>query len=284
MAIVGYEYRERLNGETEWNPVIDLGPQLDLTEVTSGWAAASTHDFQVRGYDPEGIRTDWSNIATASTLGVGALPEFIGASDEDGNVGGDVSFELPEGVSEGDLMIAFIETADEEVTIDGWEEAEDSPVRNLGGNPTRLTVLYKRAGASEPNPVTSGVTDHVVGGVLVYRGCAPSGDPFNVTNSGDIGNATDAQINSVTTTIDNCVILAAIADSRDENSNDIHTFTNSNLTDLTRRLGFNTASGAGGGIAVASGDLAAAGPTGITEVTIGIPIDYAGWCGALKPA
>lgn len=68
MALIGYEYRQRLHGTEEWNAVTDLGPQLDLTEVIAELSADTVYDFQVRGYDVEGIRTAWSNIATAATL------------------------------------------------------------------------------------------------------------------------------------------------------------------------------------------------------------------------
>lgn len=70
MAIVGYEYRKRLHGETDWESVVNLGAQLDLSEVIAELASGTEYDFQVRGYDPEGVRTDWSNIATAATFGL----------------------------------------------------------------------------------------------------------------------------------------------------------------------------------------------------------------------
>lgn len=70
MAIVGYEYQKRLNGTSEWDAVEDLGAQLDLSEVVAELPSATTWDFRIRGYDVEGNRTSWSNIATASTFGL----------------------------------------------------------------------------------------------------------------------------------------------------------------------------------------------------------------------
>lgn len=72
MAIVGYEYRKKLNGTEEWGAFVDLGQQLDLSEVIASLPSSTTWDFQVQGYDAEGNRVGLSNIATASTLGLTA--------------------------------------------------------------------------------------------------------------------------------------------------------------------------------------------------------------------
>lgn len=73
MAIVGYEYRKRVQGETDWDSIVDVGPVL--TSVSAGLSPSTTYEYQVRGYDSEGNRTAWSNIATATTLGL-VLPDL----------------------------------------------------------------------------------------------------------------------------------------------------------------------------------------------------------------
>lgn len=82
MAIVGYEYR--IDGGTP----VDMGLPDPLTFTVAGLEEATIYDFEVRGYDAEGNRTPWSNVATASTFGPTGIQLICGFECSDGtNVG-----------------------------------------------------------------------------------------------------------------------------------------------------------------------------------------------------
>lgn len=82
MAIIGYEYR--IDGGSP----VDVGLPVPLTFTVGGLAEATIYDFEVRGYDAEGNRTPWSNVATASTLGPTGIQLICGFECSNGtNVG-----------------------------------------------------------------------------------------------------------------------------------------------------------------------------------------------------
>lgn len=82
MAIVGYEYR--IDGGSP----VDMGLPDPLTFTVGDLEEATIYDFEVRGYDAEGNRTPWSNVATASTFGPTGIQLICSFECSDGtNVG-----------------------------------------------------------------------------------------------------------------------------------------------------------------------------------------------------
>jgi hypothetical protein len=215
---------------------------------------------------------------------VTTLPAFVAAGPFSSGTGSG-TFNLPAGYQANDIFIAFVETADETVTPpSGWVEAPSSPISYTSGGLTRLTVFWKRAVASEGSTAFADPGDHFATQTIAIRGCITSGNPFDVTNNGSNGSSTGYTINGATTTVDNCLVITAIASGRDATSTGGFSFTNADLANLTARMGATSAAGSGGGVSAATGEKATAGTYGTTTGSFAVSIEWAGWTGALKPA
>jgi hypothetical protein len=215
--------------------------------------------------------------------GGGAMPTVVAFGDATSS-GGALTVPLPSGIAENDILVTFLHTqATATITMAGWTEAGDSGLD--GGSGTRITVFWKRAGSSESDPATSDSGFSNWGRMIAIRGCTTSGDPFNVTENGSTGaSGTAFSINGTTTTVDNCLVLAACsleAGSADGNAFD--GWTNSDLSDLTEQFDDVVGLPGYGGVGLATGGKASAGAYGATTGTKGSGLGWAGWTGALKP-
>jgi hypothetical protein len=212
-----------------------------------------------------------------------ALPTFV-ANGSLGFGTGAITPGLPTGWAQNDILVLIIETNNQAITVSGYTEAGSSPASNAGTNPTRLTVFWKRAGASETAPTTSDSGDHQVGRMAAYRGCVTTGDPFDVTNSDSGGVGTAISIVGATTTWNNSLVLAAVASTDNVSASRFSGWANSDLSSVTERIDNGRNDGAGGTIGLADGGKAVAGAYGTTSVTQVNSVEYATWTGALKGA
>lgn len=188
---------------------------------------------------------------------------------------------LPTGHALNDILVLFLETHDEAITVAGWTEAGSSPSSNSGLS--RLTVFWKRDNGSESNPTTSDSGDSQLGRIIAVQGCVTTGDPFNVTANGGTGTTASVSINGATTTMDNCLILAGVGHNR-PGSTSHGAFTNASLSSLTVQIESGSVAGVDGGyLGVVSGGKATAGVYSATTMTINTARNWAGWSGALRP-
>ena len=197
-----------------------------------------------------------------------------------------ITLTMPDGVRENDILIAFLETANQDITISGWTEAGSSPASNTSGNATRATVLWKRAGASESSVTTSDSGLHQAGFVMAVVGAATSGDPFNVTSNTTSGSGTSVTIGGATTTTADCLVLNAVAST---GSASFASWANADLTSVTAARGANYSNGVSlfGSVGVMHGRKTTAGAYGNTTVTLsgtGTSGSWAGWTGAIGSA
>ena len=194
---------------------------------------------------------------------------------------------LPVGWQEGDLLLTFVETWNQAVTISGWTEAGSSPAINAGTSPTRLTVFYKWATSTESAPTTSDSGDHQIGQTVAIRGGIGSGNPFDVTASDSGGNSASVSIVGATTTKANTLVLAACCTTRDPASSvedaTFSSWTNADLTDGVEVLDYLSNIGAGGGFGLWAGYKTSAGTYGTTTVTQANSAEYATWTAAIAP-
>jgi hypothetical protein len=187
-----------------------------------------------------------------------------------------------------DIMICFIETNNAAVSItapSGWASAPNSPVINAGANPTRLTVLWKRATSdAETYPTFSAVADHRRSQIFAVRGCVETASPFDVTNTAS-GTGGSISIPGFTTTVDNCIVLASVATTRDNagSNNTFNTWANADLPAMTADFDNTISTGTGGGLGLAHAYKSTAGSIGATTVNQTTAVEWAGWVGALKP-
>jgi hypothetical protein len=105
-----------------------------------------------------------------------------------------------------------------------------------------------------------------------------------VTSGGALA-STAVSIPTITTLVDECYVVAAVANGTDISSNQTTSngFANTNLAGLARICTGNTTSGNGGGIDAAGGTKDTAGATGATTVTLATASNQATITFALRP-
>lgn len=171
------------------------------------------------------------------------------------------------------------------VAATGYAHVTNSPV-NLDTT-TQLCVLWKRAVGGETSATVTGPTDHAVTRTITFRGVKATGNPWNGTPAV----TTDAAVNatatwpSFTPSATDCCICLCIATGRDANNTaNLGTVTNANLTSLTERMDNWVATGGGGGIGLVTGFRAPATATGTSTATMGSTDGKALMTLALEPA
>lgn len=174
----------------------------------------------------------------------------------------------------GDLALMFIETTGGETpTCSGWTAAPSSPQSvGSGTTGTKLTVLYRIvSNLATDNRTTNDPGDHCIATIVTIAvGTFNSSNPFNVSAGGTAGTATTlVSIPSVTTTVDDCLIVGATSgDLPDANGTSQFTFwSNGNLTGLTELFDVTRNAGNGGALGGFYGEKTTAGSTGVTTAT-----------------
>lgn len=204
-----------------------------------------------------------------------ALPTYVGAGTGAGGTG-NITPTNPAQTAD-DILLLFVETPNNAVTAPtggsgpGWQAVTNSPQGTGtadGVNATRLSVFWLRSNGSEADPTILDTGDHQYGIVHSFRGCHAVGNPWNIT-AGDV----DATSNTVvaipgaTTTVADCLIVLACAWMTDTTANQVATYINVDLANITERSDLGTASGNGGGVAVITAEKATAGAYGATAAT-----------------
>lgn len=219
---------------------------------------------------------------------VSVFPTFLSAGSLASGTG-DVVPGLPPGTRLNDILLLFVESANEAVsTPSGYTAVADSPQgTGTAGDAaaTRLSVFWKRATATETAPTVTDPGDHAVAQILAFRGCVDSGNPWDVT-SGDVQASaqTGVSIPGDTTTVANCLVVLAVSNATDTATAQTSGYTNTDLANLTERTDRNSTQGNGGGFAVITGEKAAAGAYGATTATLATSSTQGRMSIALKPA
>lgn len=179
---------------------------------------------------------------------------------------------VPSGTDITDICLLFVETENQAVpAVTGYAEVLNSPVSVTTGTVTRLTVRWHRAVGPESGTVSVGDSgDHQVARIIGIRGAAVSGDPWNITASAtELVSDTSASCPAITTTVDNCLVFAAVATGTDvASTTHVSAWTNANLASITENIDNWVTDGLGGGIGVASGGKASFGAVGATTATL----------------
>ena len=203
-----------------------------------------------------------------------AIPTFQALGNAAGSTAGFGTLAWPTHQVD-DIALLFIETCGGQSTsltvAAGFVAVPDSPqATGTTINGTQLSVFWCRATSSAMgNPTLGDSGDHQYGRIVTYRGCATTGDPFDVT----VGNvkttaSTSASAPSVTTTSNDCLIVNAIAHDLDTATAQFSSWTNANLSNVTNRSDNGSTQGNGGGIGITDGGLAIAGASGVTTATV----------------
>jgi hypothetical protein len=178
---------------------------------------------------------------------------------------------LPAGLAADDVMVMLVETQNQTVTPPaGWALITGTQVIVATGTVTQLAALWRRAVAGDSAPVLTGTTDHVVARIIAVRGCASNGNPWNITASAtELVADTTVSIPGATTTVDDCLILAAFSTGTDVASTTHATaWTNASLGSVTEQMDNWVVDGGGGGFGMATGTKVAKGAYTATTATV----------------
>lgn len=251
---------------------------LDRATITtlSGASGAATNNV-IRH---DNLGTSWTPILSLELLpAVRAIGGFVSG------VGG-VTPPLPDH-EVNDILLLLAETAGGEAITppDGWAHVNGSPVNMASGDPTRLSLLWRRAGAIEAAPAIADPGDHIGAMIISVSGCIETGDPWDVTATGtEATSDTSVSIPGATTTVDGCLVLAAFSTGTDGLSvPQTSAWVNADLQALTEVRDQWHSNGNGGGFAIVSGVKAKRGAYGATTATIANAGSKALLSIALKP-
>lgn len=211
-------------------------------------------------------------MAAPSYVATGALLSTIN----------DGVFSWPAGHEAGDIGLLIVETPDNATAAlgvaAGFQQLPESPViGGSGSTGTRLTAFWCRAdqttmdgnGGSMPSVTVTDPGNHVIGAIHTFRGCVPTGDPWDIVVADDKGTAsTSASAPGGTTTANDCLIVSVVSHELDSASAQFSDWANADLTDLQERFDAGGTSGNGGGYALVTGVKATAGAFGDTTATV----------------
>jgi hypothetical protein len=265
--------------ETTGNPgATDSGWVTNPVYNDTGLSPSTQYTYTVKMRDS----APTPNVGTASspasaTTQAAPAPTFVAAGAVSSGTG-TISPALPAGIAANDILLLFIETANQAVSITNqnggtWAEVTGSPqgTGTAGGtSATRLTVFWSRYNGTQGAPTVSDSGNHQAARMIAIRGAVSSGDPWNVTAGGvDATSDTSASIPGSTTTVINTLVVVATAGSLpDANGTaQFSAWTNANLTSLTERTDDSRSSGNGGSLGIATGVKATAGAYGNTAAT-----------------
>ncbi|MGK2899207.1 MAG: hypothetical protein ACSLE9_11045, partial [Burkholderiaceae bacterium] len=219
-----------------------------------------------------------------------ALPNYLGkGAFASGPAALSVAWPTGGVYTTGDYALLCVESANQAIAApSGWAELTGSPqgtgtAAAAGG--VRLAVFGKfAASASEADVSVADTGNHTTAIITVYRG-VDSTTPVHIT-AGSVQAATTAMSwPSVTTTLNDCLIVLACAQDTDAASTATCAgYTNAALGSLTEVHDQTVTSGAGGGLVIATGTKATAGATGATTATGSTSVTHAYLTIALAPA
>jgi len=235
-----------------------------------------------------------SNTLTRSNyITVASAPTFVAAGAVASGTGA-ITPALPSGIASNDILLLFLETANQAISIANqnggtWTQVTNSPqsVGTAGGSDgTRLTVFWSRYNGTQGAPTTSDSGNHQLGRMIAIRGATTSGSPWDVTAGGTEATVdTSGAIPGATTTVTNTLVVAAIAASLPDASGtaNFSAWTNSNLSSVSEQTDNTVTAGNGGGLGIATGGKATAGAYTTTSVTCGTATTKAMMSIAIKP-
>lgn len=253
----------------------------------------STGQFTVSLTATNAYGSDSETKSNYITVNTPTPPTFVAAGAVVSGTGA-VTPALPAGIAANDILLLFVETANQASSITNqnggtWTEVTGSPQgygTAAASDAVRLTVFWSRYNGTQGAPTVSDSGDHQQARIIAIRGAATSGNPWDVTAGGTESTVdTSGAIPGATTTVTNTLVVTAIATSLPDATStaNFSAWANADLTSVTERTDNAGKAGNGGGLAVATGVKATAGAYGSTSVTCGTATTKAMLSIAIKP-
>jgi len=201
-----------------------------------------------------------------------AAPTVVGVSAANTSGIGAITPAFPSGYTAvtDDVALTFLEceSADTVTAPSGWAILNAQTVSTLVT--TKLTVLWKRLVGGDTAPTVADAGDHLIGRMMIVRGCSNSGNPWNNFTGTTEGVAdTTVAIPGLTTSCDDCLIVAVFGTGQDlDTTANASAWANPNLDGIVERCDDWTSQGTGGGFAVATGVACESGGIAATTATV----------------
>lgn len=237
-----------------------------------------------------GARAAAAILEVVNSTAAPAWPRYMGCGARivatSGTPLGPVPWPLVHAANDIGILVVSATGANPFAVPAGWTQMPDSPQYSGVALSARLHVYWKRATSNAEAAVTfanpaSG--DSKVGVIFTIRGCAQSGNPYDVT-AGDTSAAnTVVTFPGDTTTVNNCLIVHILAHGVDLAVPQLTGWTNADLTLLTEQVDVDNTSSQGYGIAIATGVKAVLGAFTTTTATLANSDTQARWTGAFRP-
>jgi hypothetical protein len=208
-----------------------------------------------------------------------AAPTVIGVSSANVNGIAGIAPAFPTSYTAvtGDVALTFLESESTDTVTPptGWAQLTNAAV-TATGTTTKLTVLWRRLVAGDAAPTIADAGDHLIGRMMVVRGCVASGNPWNnALGTTEQAADTTVSIPGLVTSADDCLIVAAFGTGQDVASTAGATgWANPTLDGIVERMDDWTTSGTGGGFAVATGVSARAGGIAPTTCTLSLTANF----------
>ncbi len=190
------------------------------------------------------------------------MPVYVNSGSQTSTTQPSASVALPTGLLTDDILLMFIETSNEAISVTDqgkgvWTQVTNSPEGITQAGATRLTVFWSRYDGAQTYPTIGYASgNHIIAHIEAYRGCVTTGNPWNITTGGVDGSGPDSlYIPGAITTSNNCLVVIAVAEDLDLNSSTLFSnWYNGNLENITERWDRGMNTGNGGGIGVATGE------------------------------
>jgi hypothetical protein len=148
-----------------------------------------------------------------------------------------------------------------------------APVPDSGTTRTVLQVFWRRLQAGDTDPILPGQSNHAIAIIHAFRGLPTTGDPWQ---TGAYGSAFSLTVDTTATlpgpgtapTEDNAVVVMAVASPLDQSTPNFANWANANLANVSERSDDFSTGGNGGGVGVATGELATAADYGTGSVDL----------------
>jgi PKD repeat protein len=279
------------NNPTSWSWVFGDGGTSAAQNPSHSYAAG-TYTVTLTAANAYGSDGETKTNYITATSG-GSAPTFVAA----GNVAAgtaDITPALPAGIAGNDILLLFVETANQISSIINqnggtWTQVTGSPQgygAAAASNAVRITVFWSRYNGTQGAPTVGDSGNHQLARIIALRGATTGGDPCNVTAGGTESTVdTSGAIPGATTTVANTLVVAAITTSLPDanGTSNFSAWANADLTGLAERTDNVSNAGNGGGLAVATGVKATAGAYASTAVTCGTATTKAMLSLAIRP-
>ena len=277
------------NSPTSWSWTFGDGSTSTVQNPSHSYVNAGSYTVALTATNAGGNNT---NTKTNYITVTGSIPTFVAAGAVASGTGA-ITPALPSGIATNDILLLFLNTSDQSISISNqnggtWAQVGTMQGTGTGGSSgsVGLTVYWSRYNGTQGAPTTSDSGDHQIGRMIAVRGATTSGNPWDVTaGSVDATASTTTTIPGATTTVANTlvVVAAAVGLPNSTGTANFSAWTNANLSSLTERTDNTQAVGVGGGLGSATGGKATAGAYGNTTVTLAASAKKGMMSIAIKP-